>query len=203
MNQLRLFDDEPLQPTAQQKFHGVTGLTYYSAFVEDDEARRILAAIDSRPWLSDLKRRVQHYGYKYDYKARRIDQSMHMGSLPDFAVPIARRLVEGGLMDALADQLIINEYLPGQGITPHVDCEPCFGNTIITVSLGSPYLMELSRIGGDESFEVLLEVGSALAFSGEARYRWTHGIRARKTDHGRPRGRRISLTFRNVVLNDD
>jgi alkylated DNA repair dioxygenase AlkB len=200
MTQLNLFDEQPTEPIVHRDFHGVSGLSYRSVFVSSHEGRSLLAAIDLHPWLSDLKRRVQHYGYKYDYKARRINQSMHVGPLPDFAVPIARRLIDHGLMDAIPDQLIINEYLPGQGITPHVDCEPCFGNTIVTISLGSAYMMEFSKVGGDESFEVLLEVGSALAFSGEARYLWTHGIKPRKTDHGRPRRRRVSLTFRNVIL---
>jgi hypothetical protein len=39
---------------------------------------------------------------------------------------------------------------------------------------------------------------------GEARYDWLHGIAGRKTDifEGRsiPRGRRVSLTFRNVII---
>ena len=42
--------------------------------------------------------------------------------------------------------------------------------------------------------------GSALVISGEARYDWLHQFRARKSDHGIPRRRRVSLTFRNVLL---
>ena len=42
----------------------------------------------------------------------------------------------------MPDQLIVNEYQPGQGISAHIDCEPCFKNTIVTVSLGSVYEMD-------------------------------------------------------------
>ena len=37
--------------------------------------------MDARPWLSDLKRRVQHYGYKYDYRARAIDHTSQVQQL--------------------------------------------------------------------------------------------------------------------------
>ncbi|WP_231289239.1 hypothetical protein [Rickettsia bellii] len=30
----------------------------------------------------------------------------------------------------IPDQVIINEYMPGQGIAPHTDCIPCFSDTI-------------------------------------------------------------------------
>ena len=125
---------------------------------------------------------------------------MYVGPLPDFAIRLGERLSSLKLMPTLPDQLIVNEYLPGQGIASHVDCEPCFGDTITTVSLGSECVMHFTRTEDQYAFDLLLQVGSALVFSGDARYRWKHGIKARKKDHGRPRGRRVSLTFRNVLL---
>src|SRR5687768_16528872 len=47
---------------------------------------------------------------------------------------------------------------------------------------------------------ILLEVGSALVFRGEARYDWKHRIRACLSDDGVPRQRRLSLTFRTSFL---
>jgi hypothetical protein len=32
----------------------------------------------------------------------------------------------------------------------------------------------------------------------DARYKWFHGIAARKKDHGKERGTRVSLTFRTM-----
>lgn len=47
---------------------GIQGMRFIKEFFSGAEQRLILEEIDKNPWLSDLKRRVQHYGYKYDYK---------------------------------------------------------------------------------------------------------------------------------------
>lgn len=59
-------------------------LTYIENFLDERECIDLLINIDQRPWLNDLRRRVQHYGYKYDYTAKKIDLSMRLGPLPDF-----------------------------------------------------------------------------------------------------------------------
>jgi alkylated DNA repair dioxygenase AlkB len=189
---------EPVQSTVAQST--IEGMTYLRDFLTASEQSSLEAEIDRQPWRQDMKRRVQHYGYRYDYKARRVDTSMYLGPLPDFAMPVANRLVERSLFAQLPDQLIVNEYLPGQGITAHVDCEPCFAGTIAMVSLGWAYEMEFTHCETGETRRILLAVGSVLVISGEARYRWLHQIKARRSDYGVPRQRRVSLTFRNVVL---
>lgn len=179
----------------------IAGLRYVADFLTADGEAALLAHVDANPWLADLKRRVQHYGFKYDYKARAINRSMFVGPLPPFAIEVATSLVEAQLLAKLPDQLIVNEYIPGQGITPHVDCEPCFEERIVTVSLGSHCEMELASLdGAREPERIMLEPRSALLISGEARYQWRHAIRGRLSDHGRKRARRVSLTFRNVIL---
>lgn len=152
------------------------------------------------PWRNELKRRVQHYGYKYDYKARAVNHSMYVGRLPSFAVEVAQQLMSNNLINELPDQLIVNEYQAGQGISAHVDCEPCFKDTVVTVSLGSAYEMDFISLELGEVRSTLLEPGSALVLRGAARYQWKHRIKARKSDRGVPRGRRVSLTYRNVIL---
>ncbi|SHK82523.1 alpha-ketoglutarate-dependent dioxygenase AlkB [Chryseobacterium contaminans] len=51
---------------------------------------------------------------------------------------------------------------------------------------------------------MLLDSGSLIVLSGDARYKWTHGIAPRKTDYinGRKieRKLRLSMTFRKVIL---
>ena len=181
----------------------IEGMTYIADFLSAPEQEAVLREIDLQPWRSDLIRRVQHYGYRYDYKARRVDRSMFLGPLPSFALPTANRLVERSLYPQLPDQLIVNEYVPGQGITAHIDCEPCFDKTIAMVSLGWAYEMDfIHSESKDNVRHILLEPGSILVVSGEARYHWLHQIKARKSDHGIRRRRRVSLTFRNVLLCD-
>ena len=182
----------------------IKGLTYIPNFIDKLEVKGFIDAINSEQWLSDIKRRVQHYGYKYDYKARSIDYSMFIGQLPSWAMTMAQRLFDEKHIDVLPDQLIINEYEPGQGIANHVDCEPCFGDTIISLSLGSSCVMDFINLRTKKKIEVMLESGSLVVISGEARHNWTHGIAQRKTDNfsglKTDRRLRISMTFRKVTL---
>lgn len=198
--QLELFG-RPVEQRLESDFHGIKGLGYVRDFLSATDQVRILEDVDSRPWQDDLRRRVQHYGYKYDYKSRSVDPSMFVGPLPPFAQEVSHRLLEQGLVEELPDQMIINEYLPGQGISAHIDCEPCFKNTIVTISLGSACEMDFINVDSGEEQPIRLETGSALILRDQARYQWMHRIKPRKADAGVPRKRRVSLTFRNVILN--
>ncbi len=182
----------------------IIGLKYIPNFIDEIEVKQFIASINNEQWLNDLRRRVQHYGYKYDYKARSIDYSMFIGSLPNWVLPLAKRLFDEKHIDTIPDQLIINEYEPGQGIANHVDCEPCFGDTIISISLGSSCVMDFINLRTKQKIEVMLESGSIVVLSGEARHNWTHGIAQRKTDTFKgiksERQLRTSMTFRKVIL---
>jgi len=182
----------------------VPGLKYIAGYVVTSDEAALLARLDAEPWRGDLKRRVQHYGYRYDYTNRTVDPSMYLGPLPAWAQTLANRLVADGHMHAPPDQLIVNEYEPGQGINAHVDCVPCFGPVVCSVTLGSQCVMELSRVDGGEAEPLLLERGSLLVLAEDARYEWRHGIPGRKTDtvggQVLARGRRVSLTFRTVIV---
>jgi alkylated DNA repair dioxygenase AlkB len=169
--------------------------------VEQETA--LLAEIDARPWLTDLKRRVQHYGYRYDYRSKGVDVSRRLGGLPDWAAVLAARLQADGLIEAVPDQLIVNEYEPGQGIARHVDHVRNFGPTVVSLSLGSGCEMEFGHPESGETRSVYLAPRGAVVLSGPARYEWTHAIAKRKADvvDGKPvpRARRVSMTFRTVV----
>lgn len=181
----------------------VPGLSYTAGYLNPDEQASTLATIDGLPWLDNLRRRVQHYGYRYDYSRRSVDRDLYLGPLPDWAADLAERLRRDGHAPRALDQLIVNEYLPGQGISPHVDCIPCFADAVLSISLGSLCVMTLSRRDGREPVDVLLEPGSLLVMRDEARYTWRHGIAARRNDvhagQRTARGRRVSLTFRTVL----
>lgn len=191
-------------PKKDKTMEQIEGLTYLEAYLSQQEADALWAAVYAEAWLGDLKRRVQHYGYKYDYKARNIDASMRIGNLPDWVAPLCQRLVKDGYFSETPDQLIVNEYLPGQGISPHIDCVPCFGDTIVSVSLGTSYQMDFSNPNTKQKVPVFLAANSAVVLQKAARYEWTHGIVARKSDlegnTRKERGTRVSLTFRKVLL---
>lgn len=182
----------------------ISGLSYISNYISAREEAEFIAQIDAQVWMTPLKRRVQHYGYIYDYKKRSVTKDMFLGHLPEWLEKFAKQVYEDGYIAEVPDQVIINEYFPGQGIAAHVDCEPCFGDTILSLSLGSACVMDFSELKSKRQQHLLLEPGSLLIMQGEARYQWQHGIASRKTDiydsKRYQRSRRISLTLRKVVL---
>jgi len=181
-----------------------TGLEIVEGFLNPYEADALLLEIDRSPWMADLSRRVQHYGYRYDYRAKRVDHSMKLGPLPSWLRSIAEDLRARGWFDHEPDQAIVNEYEPGQGISAHVDCEPCFGETVASLSLASSVTMRFERLSDGSSIDVRLPERSLAVLTDDARHQWTHAIPARKSDVVDgvrvPRHRRVSVTFRSVVL---
>lgn len=193
---------EETSPIAVQA--SIPGLHYIPSFLDQRHQDEIVERIDDQPWLADLGRRVQQYGWRYDYNTRSINKDMRIGPLPSWLSDVATKLRDlKGLFDTIPNQAIINEYVPGQGIAMHVD-RHCFGPTVATVSLGDDWCMDLKHLRRKTKKQLLLEQGSALVLTGIARNQWLHGISKRhsETDRNgrRPRRRRISLTFRTVSV---
>ena len=180
------------------------GLSYVPDYLTSEQAQALVSELDRQVWRCDLKRRVQHYGYRYDYKARRARQQDSLGELPDWLLEIATKLYSDGQFSKLPDQVIINEYHPGQGIAAHVDCVPCFGGQIGSISLLGGCMMRFAQVGSKRIVDQYLEPQSLVLMQGASRYDWTHAIAARKSDlvggQRVPRGRRVSLTFRVMEL---
>ena len=184
----------------------VPGLRYVPDFISQEEEERIIERIDGCEWRTELKRNVQHYGWRYDYTARHVDSSMRLGPLPDWADGIGRRLVADELLSAPPDQVIVNEYKANQGISRHVDSQG-FADGIVTISLLESWEMVFRQRGAQEQkVSRRLERRSAMVLTGAARYDWTHEIPVRKNETDPSSGkrwkrkRRISLTFRRVIV---
>ena len=185
----------------------VPGLSFVEGFLTPDEQANCVQRIDAaeNEWRNDLSRRVQHYGWRYDYKARAITPDMHLGALPDWLANVAQKLYdETGLFDQVPEQVIINEYLPGQGISTHIDHRG-FGPTVCMVSLLDDWEMDFSKNWKDKS-PALLKQGSVVLLNGPARSAWQHGIAPRRSEQmeggRRDRKRRLSMTFRTVLNRD-
>jgi alkylated DNA repair dioxygenase AlkB len=184
---------------------GVPGLFYLPDWLAENDQRQLLAEVDAADWSTELRRRVQHYGHRYDYGRRAVATSERESAtpIPGWARVLAERLHDEGHIDRLADQVIVNEYLPGQGISAHIDCVPCFGPAVAAVSLLSAYTMDFTSPERTDLVPVRLQPGSLSVMTGPARYTWRHAIAARKSDptpNGRVlRGRRVSITFRTVL----
>ena len=185
----------------------VPGLKMFEDFLIPEEQTYCVERVDTAvgEWRNDLSRRVQHYGWRYDYKARAITPDMHIGALPDWLDKLAQKLYsDTGLFDRVPEQVIVNEYLPGQGIAMHTD-HPGFGPTVCTISLLDDWEMDFAEHWKDKT-PALLQSGSCVLLTDSARSGWQHGIAPRKTDSldggKRNRKRRLSLTFRTVLNRD-
>lgn len=191
----------------------VPGLLYWPRYISPDGQALLEASLKaSTKWVgvtaSEKSRRVIHYGYQYDYshekklmEADKIPDHLAMiTTLPHIANPDAP---ETHRVTAKFDQLIINEYIPGQGISPHIDDPRQFGDVIFCVSLGSGITIKFAHPDGRVVLKYVA-AGSAYAMMGDSRYVWRHSIDAKKSDvvNDVPRivarGTRYSLTFRTV-----
>ena len=106
-------------------------------------------------------------------------------------------LARGDTKRHVFDQMIVNNYVPGDGLTPHIDLH-AFADGVAVVSLQSAVVMDMyppvvcgvpNSGGGMEyetSYPVWLAPGDVLFLSGDARWRWRHGIAKRR--HDPPRG---------------
>lgn len=186
----------------------IPGLIYEPHFVTADEEQDLVACIDEEEWSTVLKRRVQQYGWRYDYKQRQLDSSMYLGPLPDWSKKLVQRLVDRGYMRERPDQLIVNEYCGDQGITAHTDHVANFAEQVVTISLLETWNMVFRPRLGKKRIEKPLEHGSVAVFTGDVRYKWTHEIPKRKFERtvidGKriARTRRVSLTFRKTQIGE-
>ena len=170
-------------------------------FVTPAEEARILLRIAGAPWMTDIGRRVQHYGYRYDYRGA--SRPVAAAPFPRWVSAMAERL-RPHFRGALPVQCIVNEYEPGQGIGMHADHRD-FGVVVASLSLGASWPMRFRRrdtrpyardgLPGDEV--ATLPRRSVLVLGGDARHRWMHGID--RADTAGETATRISATFRTLA----
>lgn len=176
----------------------IPGLLYVPDFLDAARERELVELIDLGEWDTTWERRRQLFGVSYG----RDRQSL--APLPDWGRTLADQAARAAAFPDPFDQMLINEYLPGQGIALHRDYDP-FDRTVVSISLISCCVMDFRRVTDNRCESVLLRPTSLLALTDEARYEWEHGIARRKNDcwNGTliPRSRRVSVTFRRLKKN--
>ena len=65
----------------------------------------------------------------------------------------------------------MNEYLPGVGLSPHVDTHSAFEGAVASLSLAGGCVMEFRRAGAPAA-ALALPRRSLLVMGGEARHAW-------------------------------
>lgn len=173
----------------------VPGLTYVGQFLESETERHMVDCIDHAEWDTTWERRRQLFGQTYGRKGQA------PRPLPEWGLKLAEKAAGAAASPYPFDQMLVNEYLPGQGIALHRDYE-LFDRIVVSISLISSCVMNLRRVEDNHRESILLEPSSLLVLADEARYEWEHGIARRKNDRWNGvllrRSRRISITFRRL-----
>ncbi|KAL9447728.1 hypothetical protein AB3S75_015245 [Citrus x aurantiifolia] len=173
---------------------------------------------------------LQDFVSAKEEEIRNVNTKQCLGELPSFVSSIVERVSSFPNLDdstsVALDQLTVNEYPPGVGLSPHIDTHSAFEGLIFSLSLAGPCIMEFRRYlegswlpnstpgmnmaveNPDDNSSVLrraiyLPPRSMLLLSGEARYAWNHYIPHHKIDMVndtviRRASRRVSFTFRKV-----
>src|SRR3954451_15445778 len=92
--------DEDLPP--------IPGLRYLRDYVSTADERRLVRAIDAAAWDTEWQRRRQPYGGSYG-------QGGTAPPIPAWGQRLAQRLLQDGVTSVPFDQMLVNEYVPGQG----------------------------------------------------------------------------------------
>ncbi|WP_372369828.1 alpha-ketoglutarate-dependent dioxygenase AlkB [Candidatus Uabimicrobium sp. HlEnr_7] len=186
----------------QQAMQKIPGLLYIANYLDSAQQQILVKIIDQQSWITDLKRRTQHYGYRYFFKTGMIYPFSYLGKFPEWLQNVASELYRKKIVTEVAQQALINEYLPGQGIGTHVDTVPCFGEEVVSISLISECFMIFKHKETKEKFAIVLEPGSLVCMKKEARYEWAHGIKKSEVElvSGKQiiRQRRLAITMRTV-----
>lgn len=195
----------------ERLFSDIPDLSYHEQAIDAKEEKALIDWItqpDARwqttagsHWQSSNEkgfRVVQQYGHAYDYaKKRVIIANPNPNSLPLPLQSIAQQLVKRKFLTRMPTQIIINRYLPGEGISAHTD-HPDFGEEISSLSLNSDASMFWSPPDPTERpIKIPVSRCSLLVMRGEARHLWKHAVPGSKR-----RGIRYSLTMRTLKTED-
>ena len=156
----QLIADCPLVPSET-----IPGLMLLPNFISTEQEYSLMSSVEKFPWDETLARRVQHYGFTFNYGLR----ACHSTAPP---MPPQFKSIVNKLMQPLdlngskttrvnekqypatdpliprnlcPNQCTVNQYLPGQGIASHVDTHAAFDDAIISLSMGSGIVMEFRR----------------------------------------------------------
>lgn len=168
---------------------------------------------DKWEYICFNSRRVMQFGQKYNYFNRNIGVKNNDDlELPEFLINLVKKINNCIKENKILQnynyfnfcQAIVNEYLPGQGISKHID-NKSYGDLICSISIGEDTNFALSN--GSDVITTYLPRKSLLLFSGKYRYKWSHAINKRKTvdkpeknkiKRVKKNNNRISITFRTI-----
>lgn len=152
---------------------------YVSGFITPEEEKYILSYIYAAPkpkWTQLSNRRLQNWGGIPHNKG------MIAEEIPQWLQTYLDKIHKLNLMNGKRpNHVLVNEYLPGQGILPHLDGS-LFYPTITTISVGSHTVLKFLQPASDECmslkpvFSFLLEPRSLLVLQDKLFSYYLHSI---------------------------
>ena len=165
-----------------------SSIYYIPAFLPTSACDTLLTTVISIPpqrWTNLSHRRLLSLPSPLTSKNR--DTLLASSSLPSFLTDeILPRFENLGIFNdsphRAPNHVLVNEYLPAQGIMPHED-GPAYHPVTATVSLGSPTVLDIyaksvsgSTDNARKHWRILQEPGSLLVTMGECYTNTLHGI---------------------------
>eukprot|EP01062_Namystynia_karyoxenos_P037779 TRINITY_DN27485_c0_g1_i1.p1 TRINITY_DN27485_c0_g1~~TRINITY_DN27485_c0_g1_i1.p1 ORF type:complete len:314 (+),score=80.57 TRINITY_DN27485_c0_g1_i1:50-991(+) len=204
---------------------GIPGMYQFTDFITPAEEGALLADFDSLPWYFGTNRdkiRSARWGVFTDFGKRAVTQGTAGASdddLPPCLAPLRTRLLEqnrpwsGMLQGWIPNEGNANEYVSAQrqSLTDHFDDRALSGPIVAMVSLlgrcDMTFLwhrghtqpqIDRGAVSPRPPIKVHMPPRSLTLLTGQARYDYTHGIRAEDF----PDPRRYSVVFRQAKLTD-
>ncbi len=170
------------------KIHEAPDTIYYIPnFINEFEEKQLIEQIYSVPkpkWTALSNRRLQNWG------GILTEKGMIQEPVPKWLSSYCERLsaIDGLFNQQTPNHILINEYLPNQGIMPHTD-GPAYHPTVCTISLSSHILLDYYKPLQDNDtddgatlekrymFSLLAEPRSLYILKDDMYTKYLHGIK--------------------------
>ncbi|XP_066153055.1 alpha-ketoglutarate-dependent dioxygenase alkB homolog 6 [Euwallacea fornicatus] len=155
---------------------------YIPNFITQEEEEHIIKNVYSVPkpkWTCLSNRRLQDYG-GIPHEKGMIPEKMPLW-LEQYTNKIGHLNIFDGRKP---NHVLVNEYLPGQGIMPHTD-GPLFFPAVTTISCGSHTILEFSENNEkrDKICDILLERCSLVIVTDDMYTKYLHSIKETDSDN--------------------
>lgn len=189
---------EHFEEFVQEDAFGIKGLWYLPRFLTQSQVKSVKDLIQNDIELESISkspnsRKVAHFGYYYAYDRSGLKPAK---KIPNLLRKIANKdklnviTMNDHFLESDFNQVIINQYHPGQQISPHIDHTKLFGPTIFCITIGQPVPIKFQK--GNDVITIEPCEGSAYIMTGDARYAYKHSLKNNGDDT------RYSITYRTV-----
>ncbi|KAL3915821.1 MAG: hypothetical protein SGPRY_007067 [Prymnesium sp.] len=166
-----------------RKVGRVATVRHVGGWLSEEEEMELLDCVDNSPthsWTQLRGRRLQQYG-----GTPLPSEPMKVEALPAWISSVVARVVDAGVFPPSLppNHVLLNEYLPGQGIDPHRD-GPLYHPLVAIISMGShctfQFVTDDLQRQPQESF--LLPSRGLFLFEGDAYEKLLHTVPAKDAD---------------------